>query len=101
MLGDDLIHAHARADFAAAGEVRAGEEVAGLAAMDAADESFLIVEAANEEHFFAEGFERFEHFADLHGFAFAPGPPFLAVEAVAGEEAGHADGRLRSAGGGG
>ena len=37
-LGDDLVAADAGADLAAGGQVRAGEQVAGLAAVDAADQ---------------------------------------------------------------
>src|SRR5262249_20828494 len=81
----------------AAGEVGAGEQVAGLATVDAADERFLVVEAAEEEHLPAEGQKRFEHLPQLHLLAFAPGPPFLAVKAVAREETGEAHRRLRGA----
>ena len=74
--------------------MRTGEQVAGLATVDAADEGFLVVEAAEEQQFFAEGLQRLEHLAELHRLAFALGPPLLAVEAVAGEQAGEAHRRL-------
>ena len=67
-----------------------GEQIAGLAAMDAADQGFLIVQPAQEQQFFAERQERFEDFAKLHLRPFALGPPLLAVVAVAGEKAGEA-----------
>ena len=72
-----------------------GEQVAGLAAVDAADEGFLVVEAAQEQHLLAERHERLEHLAQFHARPFAVGPPLLAVEAVAGKQAGEAHRRLR------
>jgi hypothetical protein len=40
----------------------------------------VVVDAADEEHAFAEVVERLEHLAEFHLFAFALRPPFLAVE---------------------
>src|SRR6185437_15457825 len=75
--GDDLIEADAGMNFPAAGEVRAGEKIAGLATVDAADEDL----------------------AQFHLLAFALGPPLFAVKAVARKKAGEAHRRLGSAGG--
>ena len=61
----------------------AGEEVAGLAAVNAADEGFLVVEAAQEQQLFAERLQRIEHLAQLHA---APSPlahHSLLMEAIA------------------
>src|SRR6185312_693891 len=93
-LGDDLVATDSGLDGAGRFEVGAGKEVAGLAAMDAADERLGVVQAANEVHLLANGVERLEHLAERHGLAFALGPPFLAVEAVAGEEGGEPHRRL-------
>src|SRR6185369_17609412 len=72
----------------------AGEEVAGLRAVNVALERLGVVEAADEQHLLAMIGQRLEHLAQLHVLAFAPGPPFLAVKAVAGEEDGETDRRL-------
>ena len=68
--------------------MRAGQQVAGLATMDAADQGFLVIEAAQEQQFLAEGQERLQHLAEFHVVPSPLGPPLLAMEAVAGEEAG-------------
>ena len=96
-LGGDLVHADAGADFATRGKVGPGEQVAGLAAMDAADEGLGIVEAADKQHLLAVRPQRLEHLAHVHLGGFALGPPFPGVEAVAGEEARQADRRLGGA----
>jgi hypothetical protein len=70
-LGAELIDAGAGTDLAAGGERRAGEEVARLRAVDVSFQRLLVVEAADEEHFFAEVRERGEDFAELHVFPFA------------------------------
>ena len=93
--GENLVATHSRADLAAGGKVGAGEQVAGLATVDAADEGFLVVQPAQEQQFLAEGPERLQHLAELHVLALAFGPPLLAVEAVAGEQAGESYRRLR------
>ncbi len=85
-LGDDLIDAGARADFAAGGEQGAGEQIAGLRAVDVALLRLGVVQAVDEEHLLAEVGERREHLAQLHLPALAACPPFAAVKAVAGEQ---------------
>jgi len=42
---------NAGTNLAAGGETGAGKQIAGLTAMDAADQRFLVVQAAHEEHF--------------------------------------------------
>ena len=94
-LSDDLVAADAGADFTAGSQVRAGQEVAGLATVDAADERFGVVQAAKEVHLFAERLERPEHLAKLHLGPFAACPPLLAVEAITREQASETHRRLR------
>ena len=52
--GEALVDARPRADLAAGGQRRAGEEVAGLRAVDVPLQRLLVVEAADEEHLLAE-----------------------------------------------
>ena len=87
-LREQLIDAGARANLAAGGERRAGEQVARLRAVDVPLERLLVVQAADEQQLLAEVGQRREHLAQLHRLAFALGPPFLAVKAVAGEQHG-------------
>ena len=62
--------------------------------MDVSFLRLLVVEPADEEHFFAEISERREHFAEFHLFALAPGPPFFRMKTVAGEQYREADRRF-------
>src|SRR5205823_354769 len=94
-LGNDLIATDAGANFAAGREMGPGQEVAGLAAMDAADERLRVEQPLEEQHLLAIGPQRFEDAAQLHLLAFAARPPLAAVEAVAREEAREAHRRLR------
>ena len=57
-----------------------------------------VEQPADEQRLLARGQERGEHLAELQRLAFAPGPPFLAVEAVAGEQ--HREAHRGLAGGG-
>jgi hypothetical protein len=54
LVHDDLVEAGSRADLAAGRQRRTGEKVAGLGAVDVPLEGLLVVEAADEEHFFLE-----------------------------------------------
>jgi len=55
-------------------------------------ECFGVVEAVDEEEFFAVGQEWFEDLAQLHLGAGAARPPVIFVEPIAGEEDGEAEG---------
>src|SRR5579883_1755061 len=93
-LRDHLIDARAGMDLAAGGQRRTGEEVAGLRAVDVPLERLGVVQAADEQHAVAELLERRQHLAELHALALSPGPPLLAMKAVAGEQHRQPDRRL-------
>ncbi len=104
-LRQHLVDAGARTDLAARSQGRARQEVAGLRAVDVALQGLGIEQAAHKQKLFAMRGEGFEHLAQLYRLAFALGPPFAAVEAVAREEGGETErGALRlggATGGGG
>ena len=94
-LGEHLIAADAGADFAAGGQAGAGQQIAGLATVNAADQGFLVVKPCEKQHLFAERAQRIEHLAQLHLGTFAAPPPFPAMKAIAGKEARKPHRRLR------
>ena len=81
-----LVDAHARADLAARSERRAGEQVAGLRAVNVSLQRLLVVQALDEYQLLTEVGQRREHLSELQLFAGALGPPMVPVEAVAGEQ---------------
>ena len=85
-LREELIDAGAGLDVAARGERGAGEEIAGLRAVDVSLEGFGVVKALDEEEAFAVVGDGSQHLAEFHLGTFAAGPPLAAVEAVAGEK---------------
>ena len=94
MLGQQLIDARARADFAAGGQRCAGQQVAGLRAVDVPLVGLVVVQAADEEHLLAEVGQRREHLAQAPCSCRRPWPTTPAVETVAGEEHGQPHRRL-------
>ncbi len=101
-LGHELVEAGAGANFAPGGQRRAGQQVAGLRAVDVALRGLLVVQAADEEHLFAQVAERSQHLAQLQTAALPLGPPLAAMKAVAREQHRQAHrsgaGRLAAAG---
>jgi hypothetical protein len=85
-LREHLIEARAGADLAAGRERRAGQQVAGLRAVDVPLARLFVEQPAHEQQALAERHQRRQHLAELHRGAFAARPPFLAVEAVAREQ---------------
>src|SRR5439155_26630791 len=87
-LREQLVDAGARPNLATGGQWCAREQIASLRTMNISLLRFLVVEPADEQHLLAKIGERREHFPNLHALAFALGPPFLAVKAVAGKQHG-------------
>ncbi len=96
-LRQQLVDAGAGTNFAAGGQRRAGEQVAGLRTVDISLLRLFVVEAPDDQHLFAEIVQWREHFPQFHLFALAFRPPFLRVKAVAGKQ--HRKPHRRFAGG--
>ena len=87
-LGHELIDARARTDLATAGKRSTREDVAGLRRVDVSLEGLGVVEPLDEVEPAAEVVKRREHATELHRLPLPLRPPFLGMEAVAGEEDG-------------
>ena len=86
--GEHLIHADAAAQDGTLLQGGPGEDVPGLARMDADAGGVLVEETADHVQFGAEGRERFEALRQFHVRAAALGPPVLGADAVAHEQGG-------------
>src|SRR5688572_11243527 len=54
--------------------------------MDVSLEGLLVLKSADEQQLLAKVGQRREHLTELHRIAFTAGPPFLAMETVAGKQ---------------
>ncbi len=76
-LRDDLIDAGAAANRAAGGQRCAGEQVAGLRAVNVSLERLGVVQAADKDHAIAKVVQRMQDLAQFHRLALALGPPLV------------------------
>ncbi len=96
MAGDHLIDADAGMDDGALRDVRARQQAAGLAGVNALAGQRLDVEAVDHVDLLLQRLQRLQRLAELHGGAVAFGAPMILVDAAAQEHHAEALGEMRT-----
>ncbi len=100
-VGDHLVHAHARVQHGALGNLGAREQAAGLRRMDALTGRRLVEQPVDDVDLVLEGLERRERLAELHVGAIAGRAPMVFIDAASHEHDAEALGEGRGGRGGG